>query len=107
MLIRMISICVHKGMTAIRSISNLLESSVMKIRLRRRMRPLLTLSALCAAAAAVADPVAADSESREQRLERHVEELAQELQAVRAELQALKAQNQAAARAGPPMPPPP
>jgi hypothetical protein len=103
----MISIWVRKGMTAIRSISNRLESSVMKIRLRRRMRALLTLSALCAAAAAVADPVASDSESREQRLERHVEELAQELQAVRAELQALKAQNQAAARAGPPMPPPP
>jgi len=80
----------------------------MKIRMQRCARALLTLTALSSAAAALADPVAPDPDSREQRLERHVEELARELQAVRAELQALKAQNQAAAaaRAEPPIPPP-
>ncbi|HSY07140.1 MAG TPA: porin [Steroidobacteraceae bacterium] len=57
------------------------------------------LVGLCAATAAQADPAASDADAREQILERHIEELALQLQAVRSELQALKAQNQAAAAA--------
>jgi hypothetical protein len=75
----------------------------MKSRLQCAARAFLVIFAL-GAGAAQADP-ATDADAREQKLERHVEELAQELQAVRAELQALKAQNQATAtRAAAPPP---
>jgi len=65
---------------------------------------LLALVVLCAAAAAPAAPTTSDAEAREQKLERHVEELAQELAEVRAELQGMRMQNEAskAARQAPP-----
>jgi hypothetical protein len=76
----------------------------MKTRIKPALRALLALAALSAAGASQADPVTSDADAREQRLERRVEELAQQLQSVQAELQALKTQNQAAAaaRAAPP-----
>ena len=78
----------------------------MKIPMQPSLRALVALSALACISVARADPVPSDADAREQRLERHVEELAQQLQAVQAELQALKAQNQAAASArnAPPAP---
>jgi len=80
----------------------------MKTRTNPSLRALWALAALGSVGAAYADPVTSDADAREQKLERHVEELAQQLQAVQAELQALKAQNQAAAsaRAAPPPQPP-
>jgi hypothetical protein len=81
----------------------------MKIPTQPSLRALLALTVLACISTAQADPVPTDADAREQRLERHVEELAQQLQAVQAELQALKAQNQAAASArnAPPAPPAP
>jgi hypothetical protein len=78
----------------------------MKTPTKSNLQSVLAITAMCAAAAAVADPVTSDTDAREQRLERHVDELSQELQDVRAELKALQAQDQAtAARAAVPPPP--
>jgi hypothetical protein len=75
--------------------------------MKHSLPALLALAAVSAAVTVRADPVTSDTEAREQKLERHVEDLARELQAVRAELQALKAQNHAAAAARAPPPPQP
>ena len=78
--------------------------SGMKIRDKSSLQALVATIVLCVSAAAGADPATTDVQAREQELERHVAELAQQLQAVQAELKALKAQDQAtsAAREAPP-----
>ena len=78
--------------------------STTKIRNKSSLQALVATIVLCVSAAAGADPATTDVQAREQELERHVAELAQQLQAVQAELKALKAQDQAtaAAREAPP-----
>jgi hypothetical protein len=73
----------------------------MKMPNKSALRTVLAIAALSAAAAAAADPAPSDTDARERRLERHVDELSQELQELRDELRALKAQDQAAAAAHP------
>jgi hypothetical protein len=81
----------------------------MKMRNKSSLPALVATALLCASAAAGADPAATDSQAREQELERHVAQLAQQLQEVQAELKALKAEDQAtaAARQAPPPAPVP
>ncbi|HEY4970448.1 MAG TPA: porin [Steroidobacteraceae bacterium] len=81
----------------------------MKMSNKSPLQTLLATSLLAAAATAAADPAAPDTAAREQKLERHVEELAEQLQQLQAELKALRTQDVAAAtaRAAPPPAPPP
>jgi type II secretory pathway pseudopilin PulG len=71
----------------------------MKMRTKSYLQAVMAIVALANASAASADPTSSDTDAREQKLERHVEELSQALQEVQAELKALKAQDEQAAAA--------